>query len=189
MIYLRLEITIISLVGKLMKPQIEIYKWQRALEIIALTLNAEKMNFKVVGGTVAALYGISTPVKDIDIELSAEDSYRFQELFAGYLIEPISLSDNGEHRSHFGKFEINGIPVDIMGDLHRREEGRWIPTYTLTRAALKLNGIAIHVPWLEEETLAYIRRGKMKRAGLCLPHCDQGRLLALLQGRQPTHVI
>jgi len=172
-----------------MEPQTENFNWQTALEIIALRLNSIQMDYKVVGGVVAALYGISTPIKDIDIELSAEDSYRFQELFANNIIEKVSLSDNGEHRSHFGKFEINGAPVDIMGDLHRSEEGLWIPTYTLTRATVELNGIVIQVPWLEEEVLAYIRRGKMERAGLCLQHCDQGRLLALLQGKQPTHVI
>ena len=31
-----------------------------------------------------------------------------------------------------------------------------------------------------EETLAYIRRGRLERAAQCLPHCDHVRLLALL---------
>ncbi|MEN8171258.1 MAG: hypothetical protein ABFS03_00095 [Chloroflexota bacterium] len=172
-----------------MNSEIKIDDWRAALIQIAHTLNTNNIDYKVVGGTVAALYGISTPIKDIDIELSAEDSYRFQELFADYIVEPVSLSDNGEHRSHYGKFMIKGIPVDIMGDPHRRSENLWVPAYTLTLAILKLNAIDIMAPWLEEETLAYIRRGKMERAGLCLPHCNQTRLLALLQGKQLTNVI
>ncbi len=163
--------------------------WQAALIIIAPKLAAAHIDYKITGGTVAALYGIPTIVNDIDIEVSAEDAYRFQELFINFLIQPVILSDNGEHRSHFGQFEINGVAIDVMGDLHRREENRWIPAYTLTRATVELNGTQIHVPWLEEETLAYIRRGKLDRAGQCLPYCNQARLLALLQGKQPTHVI
>jgi hypothetical protein len=42
---------------------------------------------------------------------------------------------------------------------------------------------------LEEETLAYIRRGRLDRASLCLPECSPNRLLALLRGQQPTQVI
>jgi hypothetical protein len=45
-----------------------------------------------------------------------------------------------------------------------------------------LDGLHIPVSWLEEETLAYIRQGRLERAALCLPHCDHGRLLSLLRG-------
>jgi hypothetical protein len=47
----------------------------------------------------------------------------------------------------------------------------------------------VNVSWLEEETLATIRRGRLDRAALCLPRCDPGRLLALLRGTQPTPVL
>jgi hypothetical protein len=47
----------------------------------------------------------------------------------------------------------------------------------------------VRVSWLEEETLAYIRRGRLDRVAQCLPHCDQGRLLALLRGEQAVGVL
>ena len=172
-----------------MKSKKEPPLWHAALKIIAPILAAAHIDYKITGGTVAALYGIPTLVNDIDIEVSAEDAYRFQGLFINFLIQSVILSDNGEHRSHFGQFKINGVLIDLMGNLHRREENRWIPSYTLTHDTVELNGTLIHVPWLEEETLAYIRRGKLQRAGQCLPYCNQIRLLALLQGKQPTHVI
>ena len=163
--------------------------WQNALEQIASTCLSAQIRYKVVGGTVAALYGIPTPVHDIDIELTAKDAYRFQEVFTNEVTHPVSLSDNGEHRSHYGQFLIGGFAVDVMGDLHRRQNKSWIPSFTLTNDIIDLNGLAIHVPWLEEEVLAYIRRGKLERAGKCLPYCNHDRILALLQGEHPTQVI
>jgi hypothetical protein len=47
----------------------------------------------------------------------------------------------------------------------------------------------VPVSWLEEEALAYIRRGRLERTAQCLPYCDQGRLLALLRSEVPTAVI
>jgi hypothetical protein len=34
---------------------------------------------------------------------------------------------------------------------------------------------------LEEEALAYLRRGRLERAALCLPLCDSDRFRALFQ--------
>ena len=47
----------------------------------------------------------------------------------------------------------------------------------------------VRVSWLEEETLAYIRRGRLDRAALCLPRCDRGRLLALLLDNGATNAL
>ena len=50
-------------------------------------------------------------------------------------------------------------------------------------------GVPVRASWLEEETLAYVRRDRLQRAALCLPYCRRERLLALLRGQQPTNVI
>ena len=76
-----------------------------------------------------------------------------------------------------------------MGDLHRREGDGWVPTMSLTETTVELDGASIRVPWLEEELLAYLRRGRMQRASQILPHCDRDRLLALLRGVVETHAI
>ena len=47
----------------------------------------------------------------------------------------------------------------------------------------------VRVSWLEEEALAYIRRGRLERAALMLPHCDHARLVALLRGQVKTPVL
>jgi hypothetical protein len=79
--------------------------------------------------------------------------------------------------------------VEVMGGLHRREGPSWTPTAASTEATVDLGGVTVCVPWLEEETLAYIRRGRLERAAHCLPVCDHDRLMLLLCGEQATDVL
>ena len=141
------------------------------------------------------------PVNDIDLEMGVEDAYRFQELFAAHALQPVSLVESDAYRSHFGRFNVrtgsvqrteavrHGIVIEVMGDLQRREGGRWAPTATSTEATVDVEGVPVRVSWLEEETLAYIRRGRLERAAQCLPHCDRDRLIKLLKGERATSVL
>jgi hypothetical protein len=81
------------------------------------------------------------------------------------------------------------VKVEVMGDLHRREGKRWVPSTTGTEVLIDLEGVAVRADWLEEETLAYIRRGRMERASQCLTKCDRDRMLALLRGEARKDVI
>ena len=91
--------------------------------------------------------------------------------------------------------EITHAEYDILsvlwkrGRLERREGDGWIPTEGVNTESVDLEGTPVGVSWLEEETLAYIRRGRLDRATLCLPHCDQERLLVLLRGVGATQVL
>jgi len=52
-----------------------------------------------------------------------------------------------------------------------------------------LAGVPVRTSWLEDEVLAYVRRGRLDRAALCLPRCNRERLLALLRGAGATHAL
>ena len=165
-------------------------RWRAVLCHIAQALDRAGIPYKVVGGTAAALHGVDLPtVRDIDIEMDTGDTYRFQELFAPHVVRPVALSESSAYRSHFGCFSFDGLIVEVMGDLHRRQEDAWVPSMTLTETTVDLDGTPVRTSWLEEETLAYIRRGRLERAAQCLARCDQDRLLALLHGEQPTVVL
>jgi hypothetical protein len=163
--------------------------WRQVVRRIARELKQAGLSYKIVGGASAALHGVEIPVKDIDIETSAEDAYRFEQLFSTEVLEPVTDKQSQRYRSYFGRFEFHGVIVEVMGDLQRREQERWIPTWTCTRTEIDLDGELVNLSWLEEETLAYVRRGRMDRAARCLEKCDPERMLALLRGEQPTNVI
>ena len=164
-------------------------RWRAALREIASTLNAAGLSYKVVGGASLALHGLPLPVRDIDIETDAAGAYRFQELFAGQVSQPVALGSTELYRSHFGRFDFAGVLVEVIGDNQRREGTDWAPTRALTEEVIDLDGVPVRVSWLEEETLAYIRRSRLERAALCLPRCQSQRLLALIRRQQPTQVI
>jgi ubiquinone/menaquinone biosynthesis C-methylase UbiE len=163
--------------------------WRSVLQRIARCLADEGVHYVVVGGTSLALHGLPLKVKDLDLELDEAGVYRFAELFSDHTVEAVSLREGQVYRSHFGRFEFDGVSVEVMACLERREGDAWAPTQTSYSEAAELDGVPVVVSWLEEETLAYIRRGRLDRAALCLPHCDHGRLLALLRGTRPTQVL
>jgi SAM-dependent methyltransferase len=164
-------------------------RWRAVLREMAQHLQANEIAFKVVGGTAAALHGVQVPVRDIDLEMPAPDAYRFHALYAESALQPVAFKESKVYRSHFGRYKVDEVQIEVMGDLHRRENARWVPTFTRTETSLDVEGVPVCVPWLEEETLAYIRRGRLDRAALCLPFCNQGRLTKLLRGEHATFVL
>lgn len=167
--------------------------WRSVLKTIVKKLDDHEIPYVVTGGTSAALHGASVRVKDIDIELDEQGAYRFQELFNEYLERPVSIREGDKetirYRSAFGMFRMDGIQVEVMGGTQRWENNRWVDTFSLTRELLELDGYPVQVTWLEEEVLAYIRRGRIERAAVCLQHCDAKRLQGLVKGEIKTNVI
>jgi hypothetical protein len=163
--------------------------WQVVLRGLVIDLDRFGLEYKVVGGASTALHGLPWPVKDLDLEMSADSACRFQQLFQAYTVQPVALSESDQYRSHFGKFEIDGVNIDVMGDLQRREGDGWVPTWTRTLDLIDLDGIPVRVSSLEEETLGNIRRGRLERAAQCLLKCDHERLVGLLRGQEPCGVL
>jgi hypothetical protein len=163
--------------------------WRTVLRQLALRLDEAGIAFTVVGGTAAALHGVPLPVKDVDLEMDAAGAYRFQELFAPRAMLPVAWREGQAYRSHFGRFDFDGVTVEVMGDLQRRRGDGWVPTMAATRGQVDLDGVRIAVPWLEEETLANLRRGRLERAAQYLAYCDSALMQALLNGEQKIGVL
>lgn len=168
-------------------------RWRALLPSLARRLNEADIDYRLVGGTSVALHGVPVTTEDLDLETPEADAYRCQALleidFGATMLLPVALRENEIYRSHFGRFEVEDVLVEVMGDAARREGDRWVPTHAETVITVVVEGVPVRVSWLEEETLAYVRRGRLDRAALCLPHCDRDRLLALIRGERPTNVL
>jgi hypothetical protein len=163
--------------------------WRMVLAAIAQKLEEQNISYTAVGGVSVAAQGAPIPVKDIDLELSEKDAIRFGEIFAEAELEPVTFKESQNYRSHFGRFQIDSLIVEVMGDLQRREKDGWKPSMTSTREQVLVEGVPVSVSWLEEETLAYLRRGRLDRAALCLPGCNPDRIRQLITGEVKTNVI
>ena len=164
-------------------------RWRAVLRRFAHRLNQAGISYKIVGGTSLALHGVPVGVRDIDVETSAAGAYRVEGLWADYVVQPVQLLESATYRSHLGRLSIDGVVVEVMGDIQRPDGDSWTSTAALTKTMVSLDGEPVPVPWLEEEILAYVRRGRLARAGQGLAQCDQERMLALLRGQVPVGVL
>ena len=156
-------------------------RWRGILRDMAIVLNQNNIPFKVVGGTSLALRGLKIPFNDIDIEMSQDDVYCFEDIYRDCVIDAVQLREKENWRSHIGRFEITGVNVEVMGGLERRVNQVWLPSFLSTETVVMLDDIPIPVLEIEEEVLAYLRRGNLERVALALSCCSSDRLVQLLR--------
>ncbi len=165
-------------------------QWRATLRYIAEELESLELDYRVVGGASLALRGLPVSVHDLDLEMTeVSAAYRFQERFATTTAQPVAWRETERVRSHYGRFEIRGMQVEVMGGLTRRIGARWVPSFLSTHEVVKLEGASVSVLALEEEMLAYLRRGRLDRAALALQACDADRLLSYLAEAHARHML
>lgn len=155
-------------------------RWRAVLRQVATRLAAHGVDYVVVGGAALALRGLPLSVRDLDLELPVEAIYDVAAWFEEAVVLPVAWRETETVRSHFGRLRIDEVEIDLIAGLERRNDDRWSPSFTTTRDTVTLEGVEIRTVELEEEVLAYLRRGRLDRAALALPHCDPKRLRVLL---------
>lgn len=123
----------------------------------------------IVGSLGLALQSIPVEVHDIDLATDAAGVYEIERLLAEYVVRPVELSSKGNIRSHFGALELDGIQIEIMGDVQLRgEDGHWASPTDLRqhRLYVEVEGMQVPVLSLEHEYQAYLRLGRVQKAQL-----------------------
>jgi hypothetical protein len=90
----------------------------------------------------------------------------FGRRFAPYMTRKVVFSSTERIRSHFGAMLIDGITVELMGDLQKRlEDGSWEDPVDLDRHKLFVAFEDMDVPVLslEYEAQAYRKLGRRDR--------------------------
>jgi len=137
-------------------------KLLKVVEKIGKLLERKKIKWAIVGSTSLALKGIEIGPKDIDILTTKEGVYKISSLLKEYEAKPVKFSESKIFSSHFGRFLIDGIKVEVMGDLKAKVEGKWVSlTDRLKRLKyVKVGNARIPVPSLEDQLEVY---SKLKR--------------------------
>jgi len=114
-----------------------------------------------------ALQGMPVEVHDIDIQTDRDGAYEIEHCFAEFVIEPVRYSETERIRSYLGVLEIDGVKVEIMGDIQKRLGNRsWEEPVKVERYRrwVEVDGMQIPVLSLEYEYQAYLRLGRAKKA-------------------------
>lgn len=147
-------------------------KQKELLCTIADKLNKHHANWSIVGNSNLRLQGIHIDDDSIDIVTDKEGAQIFEEIFVDHIIEPVIYSCvDKKFKSHFGQFNINGINIDIMGDLeiYDIEHNKWISSINSNKIITKnLGNSIIFASSLDHELEMYRAMGYVDKAQLII---------------------
>lgn len=126
--------------------------------IISNKLKNQDIKWCVIGSSSLALQNVNVKPPDIDILTDKEGAYKINTLLKTYEITPVKFSKTVQFSSHLGTFLINGIKVEIMGDLSIFIKGKWsqeIRKRLHSRKNVNYKGNVIPVSPLEAHLKSY----------------------------------
>lgn len=132
-----------------------------ALEIISSRLL--NIDYCIRGTTSLVLQGIDMNVDDIDILCDAKSVPAINECLKDYCVDEISYKESPKFKSHFGKFLINDVSVEIMGDwqIFINKSNEWSKIYTTSeRIKIIYNNLDLFVTPIKLELQVFAEMGR-----------------------------
>ncbi|MFW9915471.1 MAG: nucleotidyltransferase domain-containing protein [Candidatus Thorarchaeota archaeon] len=136
------------------------------LRIIYDRLKNEDLRWTIVGSMNLALQGMPLKPNDIDICTNEEGAYAIEKHLHEYVVKSVSYSSTGKIRSHLGELNIQGIKVEIMGDVETKSSsGRWVGKEATDQPIfIDVEDMKIGLWSLEHERQSYMNLGRKERA-------------------------
>jgi len=120
--------------------------------------------YAIRGTASLVLQGFDMQVGDIDVLTNRQTALVCNDLFQEYLIEEIEYSESTQFKSYFGKLEIDGVPVEIMGEWQiKNVKSGWSETFSAKEGEKKeiiVEGQLVWVTTPETELKAYALMGR-----------------------------
>jgi len=140
-------------------------RFVNVLRIIMNRLETRGINWVLGGSVNLALQGVDISPRDVDILTDKDGALQIGELLKDYESKRVELTKNEKFSSYFGKFRIEGIEVEVIGDLQSRTpDGKWTTQFRPKRkTTLKLEELKIPASPLEVELEAYKMLGRRDR--------------------------
>lgn len=135
-------------------------KFEETILLLANILRNYQYAFR--GTASLLLQKIEMNVDDIDILCDRKTALVCNELLKDFLLEEVSYKESDKFKSYFGKFKINNIPVEVMGEWQIKDaKENWsIPFNASGRKKITINGKECFVTSVEEELLVSAKMGR-----------------------------
>lgn len=133
----------------------------------------------ITGSLGMALQGMVIAVNDIDIQTDRDGAFEIESRLSATIAEPVRYLVSARIRSYLGRLEMDGIQVEIMGDIAKRLDDRtWEAPIQVAqhRRWLAMDGLQIPVLSLIYEYEAYLKLGRMGKADMIRQFLQQNRL-------------
>ena len=141
-------------------------------------LSPTEIVWALTGSTSFALQGLAVTPHDIDIQTDAPGAYVIERYLSAYVTRPVAFSSAQNIRSHFGRFAIDGLVVEVMGDIQKRQaDGTWQPSVPLKRYInyIVYQEMRLPVLSLAYEYQAYLMLGRIERARMIEEYLQKNR--------------
>lgn len=127
------------------------------LRKINIEFQKHKIRWVLVGSLSLVLQGAKIKPNDIDILTDKEGALKCNEIFEKYIKKAVEWNQTEIFDSFFGKFQINDVEVEIMGDLKVKEGNKWIELKPRLEKPLfiRVEEILIPVSLLEDQLKSY----------------------------------
>jgi len=132
-------------------------------------LRDSSVNWAVTGSLALALQGVPVEVHDVDPLTDEAGAYEIERRLFEFVTCRVRFSAEEHIRSHFGALTIDGVKVEIIGDVEtRRADESWEGGWDLARykRVVEIEGMHIPVLSLECEYEAYRRLGRTEKMEL-----------------------
>ncbi len=129
----------------------------------------DEIDWVITGSLGLAIKGIPVQPQDIDIQTDGDGLKHFVRTFSHALTQEPTIQETEHTRSVIATLMIEGIPVDIMGDVqHRDEDGFWDdpPNLSMNRIYLQVADMRIPTFTLDFEEEVYRSIGRKDKAEL-----------------------
>ncbi|MBO3747349.1 hypothetical protein J5X84_14830 [Streptosporangiaceae bacterium NEAU-GS5] len=142
--------------------------YREVLRMLLAELGQVSEPWVISGSAALALHGLPVTPADIDVESTAAGAGAIGVRLSAFEIQPVRFSGTILLRSHFGRFLVGGMPVEVIGDLRIRGRHGWSEPFGAGRAAVRVQTEFGPVPVAARDALAaqYAALGRPDRARL-----------------------
>ena len=128
-----------------------------------------KYPWALTGSAGLRLQGLDLSVNDLDVQTDAGTVFLLEKKLSPFMKSPVHLWETEHTLSYHGQADIQGLQVELLGDIRRRlADQTW-------SESLEIEAVVVRVEWhdwevpvlsLEHEALAYERMGRGQKAEL-----------------------
>jgi hypothetical protein len=132
----------------------------------------------ITGSLGLSLQGMAMEVNDIDIQTDRDGALEIESRLSATVVEPVRYLVSERIRSYLGRLEMDGIQVEIMGDVAKRlDDQTWEAPIQVAqhRRWLEIDGLRIPVLSLAYEYEAYLKLGRIEKADMIRQFLQQNR--------------
>jgi hypothetical protein len=128
-----------------------------------------KYPWALTGSAGLRLQGMDIPVNDLDLQTDASTVFLLEKKLSRYMKVSVHLWETAHTLSYHGQAEIQGLQVELMGDIrHRQADQTWSESLEIESVLVWVKWHELEVPLLslEHEALAYEKMGRTQKAAL-----------------------